>query len=325
MSNIPDVSIVVPVFNAQDTLRDLAMNALGTPRTSVQIILVDDNSSDNSAFIINDLVSKYPQIDAHFHGENMGAGVARNRGLELVQAPYTLFFDADDVLHPEALSNAVELLNSTRADVAMLPYHYQRGSDPNHTRMNLNDGKIWDSLMKEGGLRQGRLVDMSDLLGFSNYPWNKVIRTSVFREVGLKFGATVVHNDILGHWYSLLFADQIILLDHSICTHIVPADGANLTNQNSRTRMSLISALDETYALLKSDAEKRQTYSRVYWDFALRTFRWARARIDPSLGAEFEGLFREHLSQIDVSDFAMLRRETDPILATKIAKLMLAK
>ena len=53
-----------------------------------------------------------------------------------------------------------------------------------------------------------RLGDVPRLLGFSNYPWNKVVRTDHYRHTGLRYGSTPVHNDILGHWLTLLDARQ---------------------------------------------------------------------------------------------------------------------
>ena len=55
-----------------------------------------------------------------------------------------------------------------------------------------------------------RLDEVPQLLGFTNYPWNKVIRTDHYHRTGLRFGATQVHNDILGHWLTLVDADQVL-------------------------------------------------------------------------------------------------------------------
>ncbi len=82
-------------------------------------------------------------------------------------------------------------------------------------------------------IRVASLDEVPRLLGFSNYPWNKVVRTARYRRVGLTFGKTPVHNDILGHWQMLLGADSLVLVDDPLCTHVVTEDGKNLTNESS--------------------------------------------------------------------------------------------
>ena len=149
-----------------------------------------------------------------------------------------------------------------------------------------------------------RLDDVPRLLGFSNYPWNKVARTDHYRHTGLRYGSTPVHNDILGHWLTLLDAGSILLIDQPLCTHIVNEGGRNLTNRESRARLSLLDALEETYSALEARPAKRNRFSHHYWDFALRVAglgdgahdaRRAR-RVQPPPAAAFaeDGLGRLH-------------------------------
>jgi hypothetical protein len=154
----------------------------------------------------------------------------------------------------------------------------------------------------------------------TNYPWNKVLRTSRSEAVGLRFGSTVVHNDILGHWYSLLYADQIVLVGEVICSHVVEPGAGNLTNRNSRARLALVDALDETYTLLEQHPDLRQRYAHYYWEFATRVMGWASHRIDPDLADEFRVLRREHLLRINLADFARMRLKRDPDLAEIIVR-----
>ena len=74
---------------------------------------------------------------------NRGAGVARNHGFERATGRYTLFFDADDEIHPAALTAAIEALDDTAADVAMMPYRYRRGHSPQSEEMNSFDAAVW--------------------------------------------------------------------------------------------------------------------------------------------------------------------------------------
>lgn len=320
----PDLSVIIPVYNAGDTIEQLVSDFLAVEGLQLQILLVDDCSSDNSAEVMRKLSKADSRIEAIYHEHNSGAGVARNKAIPHAKGEFTIFFDADDIVHGDVVSECVDQLRETGADLAMMPYFYQKGDRPGRDEMNLNDAKIWNKVIKGQSLRSARLDDCADVLGFSNYPWNKILRTDSYSSVGIKFGRTIVNNDILGHWYSLLFADKILLLNREICTHVVTATGNNLTNQHSRVRMQLFDALDETYDVLEKHPDLRGRFSHHFWALALRTMLWARARIDPAMKNEFNARFQDLLMRMDLRDYVKMRTGLMPSLADDLKDYMLA-
>jgi hypothetical protein len=254
---------------------------------------------------------------------NRGAGIARNHGFARATGRYSLFFDADDEIHPVALTSAIGALDDTGCDVAVLPYRYRRGGSTQFEGMNSFDLGAW-SRYATAPRRVARLHDVPRLLGFSNYPWNKLLATDHYRRTGLRFGSTPVHNDVLGHWLTLLDADSILLLDQPLCTHVVKAGGRNLTNRESRARLSLVDALEETYTELEARPEKRNRFSHHYWDFVLRVAGWAGSRLTPDVVDEFNVRLQRHLLRMDLSDFTRMRLRRDPALATRLVKRALA-
>ena len=133
-----------------------------------------------------------------------------------------------------------------------------------------------------------------------------------------------MHNDILGHWLTLLDADSIVLIDSPLCTHIVNEGGRNLTNRESRARLSLVEALEETYTELERRPEKRARYAHHYWDFVLRVGGWANTRLTPDVVDEFNLRLNRHLLRMDLGDFARIRTRRDPMLANLIVRRALA-
>jgi glycosyltransferase involved in cell wall biosynthesis len=314
-----DVTVVVPVHNAERHLEPLVTTVESTG-LSTQVVLVDDASTDGSPQLLRQLEATHPWVSTIHLADNSGAGVARNLGFERSAGRYTLFFDADDVLHPDGLTLAVSQLDATGADLAILPYRFDRGVGSQQDEMNEVDQEVWARYLPDSGRRLARLKHVPRLLVTTNYPWNKVLRTRHYQDVGLRFGSTVVHNDILGHWYSLLYADQIVLVGEVICSHVVEPGAGNLTNRNSRARLALVDALDETYTLLEQHPDLRQRYAHYYWEFATRVMGWASHRIDPDLADEFRVLRREHLLRINLADFARMRLKRDPDLAEIIVR-----
>lgn len=323
MPSSPDLSVVLPVFDAAETVGSLIETLLGLEGIGVEVIAVDDASSDGSTAILERLVGEHPAVIARFNDVNRGAGLARNTGFALVSGRYTLFFDADDVLHPAALRTTIRELDRSGADVGLTPYRYRRSATQDYEAMNSFDQEIWADYAPVGLRREVVLREAPRLLAFSAYPWNKVLRTDHYRAVGLRFGSTRVHNDVLGHWYAMLYARSILLVDAEICTHIVEATGSNLTNQHSRVRLSLIDALDETYDLLESDESLRRRYAHHYWGFATRTARWALARIDPPLQDEFKARLEDHVRRMRVSDYARMRVGRSPAAADSVLRTIM--
>ncbi len=316
MSERPDVSVIIPVHNAGATVGRLVGSILAVDDVAVEVVVVDDASTDDSRAQVAALGRSEVVVDGF--ATNRGAGVARNRGLELATGRHLLFFDADDEIHATSLVAAVRALDDTGADVAVLPYRYRRGRGA-HEGMNSFDAAVW-ARHATSPRRLTRLGDVASLLGFSNYPWNKVLRTDHYRAHGLRFSGTVVHNDILGHWLTLLDAGTVLLLDQPLCTHIVNEGARNLTNRQSRARLSLIDALDETYTALEERPEQRRRYAHHYWDFVLRVGTWATGRLTPDLVDEFEHRLHRHLMRVDLGDFTRIRMRRDPDLATRLAR-----
>ena len=321
MTSQPDVSVVIPMHNASATVTRVVESFLSVDALDVEVIVVDDHSTDDSVAQVTAL--ERPEVRVERFETNHGAGVARNRGFELATGRYTLFFDADDELHPTTLTSAVGALDDTGADVAVMSYRYRRGDSSEFDGMNVYDAATWERHVSMPR-RVARLSEVPQFLGFSNYPWNKLARTDHYRETGLRYGATPVHNDILGHWLTLLDAESILLLDQPLCTHIVGQGGRNLTNRESRSRLSLVDALDETYSALEARPEKRNRFSHHYWDFVLRVSGWATPRMTPEVVEEFNLRLQRHMLRMDLADFTRMRLRRDAGLASRIIHRALA-
>jgi glycosyltransferase involved in cell wall biosynthesis len=110
------VSVIIPVYNVEKYLSQ-AVESVVAERASglLEIILVEDGSSDNSLEIAEKLKEKYAeliQLYRHPNGENRGAGASRNLGIQKAHGEYICFLDADDYWLPDRLKEAVSLLES---------------------------------------------------------------------------------------------------------------------------------------------------------------------------------------------------------------------
>lgn len=128
----PDVSIIVPIYNVENFLDECLSSLVGQSYDNIEIICVNDGSTDSSAEILEKWVQKDHRIKV-LTQSNRGISVARNNGLKHAEGAYIMFVDADDALHPQAVELCLDLAKKENADV--VNFNFQRVS-ANHWPQN---------------------------------------------------------------------------------------------------------------------------------------------------------------------------------------------
>ena len=120
------VSVVIPCFNAEATVADTIESALAQTWEDLEIIVIDDGSTDSSTNVLRSFGNR---IRANF-GPKRGASAARNTGTTLATGAYIQYLDADDLLAPEAIERRLAALNENGADVAYSDWQrFETGTD----------------------------------------------------------------------------------------------------------------------------------------------------------------------------------------------------
>lgn len=113
------VSTIIPVYNRSAMLREAVASVLAQTWRPIEIIIVDDGSSDDTVHVAEDLQSQHPEIAHVLRQKNAGPGVARQAGLEIAQGEFIQFLDSDDLLLPNKFEWQVSGLRSdTDADIS---------------------------------------------------------------------------------------------------------------------------------------------------------------------------------------------------------------
>ena len=112
------VSVIVPVYNSEIYLRDCLESLLNQTLTELEIILVDDASTDKSFEIIVEYKSKYPKIKIFKSEQNKGQGASRNIGMSLATGEYIGFLDSDDYVAPTMYENLYNSAKENNANIA---------------------------------------------------------------------------------------------------------------------------------------------------------------------------------------------------------------
>lgn len=115
------VSVVIPTYNRAETLPRAIESAVGQTLADIEILVVDDASTDDTASVVREWESADSQIEYLAHAKNRGGGVARNTGIEAAEGTYVAFLDSDDEWHPEKLERQVGCLEQ-RSDEWVAAY-----------------------------------------------------------------------------------------------------------------------------------------------------------------------------------------------------------
>ena len=117
------VSIIIPIYNSEKYLKTCLDSVLNQSYRNLEIILIDDGSTDGSAKIIDDYAKTDPRIIIH-HQKNSGQSSARNKGLKLSTGDYISFIDSDDEIAPDFIESLLNAFTSrTSLSVCGLKYN----------------------------------------------------------------------------------------------------------------------------------------------------------------------------------------------------------
>jgi len=148
MQKNPLVSLIIPVYNDAEFLRDSLDSAINQTLQDIEIICVNDGSTNNSLAVMNEYAKKDSRIRIINKPENAGTLIARKDGVAKAKGNFTMFLDADDCLAPNACETAYNLIAGDDADVLKFSYavhEYSEAGNISNIRVeNPNCGEIFD-------------------------------------------------------------------------------------------------------------------------------------------------------------------------------------
>lgn len=189
---IPKVSIIIPVYNTQDYIRQTLESIAGQTLREIEIVVVDDGSTDGSLSVVRGMAAADSRIHI-FSQANQGQSVARNTGLEQARGKYVYFMDSDDILDAPALECCYRKCEENALDLVLFDadiFGDEGCFDPTyyHRTAGLED-KVYTGEELLGALMVRYAHRASVCLNF--------IRREYLSCTGLKFYPGIVHEDEL--------------------------------------------------------------------------------------------------------------------------------
>lgn len=200
-----DVSIVLTVYNAESYIEGCLDMITGQTLRDIQIICVDDGSTDNSAQIIEQYAQKDDRI-VLIREKNAGAGAARNRGMQEATGKYILFLDCDDFYEPEMVEKAFRRAEEEQAEIVIYK------SD--QYKMDTEEYVYEKWVMIEWALPpyepfNRRQISTNIFRAFVGWAWDKLYLREFVMKNDLKFQEQRTTNDALFVFSALVLAERI--------------------------------------------------------------------------------------------------------------------
>lgn len=203
-----DISIIVPVYNAEQYLGECIDSLLKQTMSSIEIVLVNDGSTDHSLDIIKKYSERYDNV-VYVDQENKGVCIARNAGLEIARGDYIGWLDSDDMLMPNAIEDLYKLMIQNKADYGYynICFYPEEVSTKKAWYKEYKGKRDWDFIERNSqctnSLTKKSLLDQLNIQywfeKYSEYGWIMV----------------------------LLFADKIVSLDEKLYIYRVGHNSAS--------------------------------------------------------------------------------------------------
>lgn len=197
----PTVSLIIPAYNAADYIVKGLDTALAQSFSDLEIIVVDDGSTDSTADIIDWYAEKYSNISV-IHQENGGVASTRNKGIDVAQGDYIGFMDSDDTIRPDMITRLYNAANINDCDIAVTSAY---------TVIDDKYVKYLQYMLKEN-------TAMTTEIFFRTYVgnelgvvvWNKLYRASLVKK---RLLPEFPYEDTAWTPYILSYADMVCYLD----------------------------------------------------------------------------------------------------------------
>lgn len=294
------VSVIIPVYNGEEHLRQCLDSVLGQTLREIEIICVDDGSTDASFGILKEYEQKDSRVKV-LQQQNLYAGVARNKGKEAAQGEYLAFWDCDDFFEPECLEQMYRKAVEQQADICVCGGRkYLEDQD-----LLIPAPRYLDTKM----LPEQDVFSIKDnaqyILNFTIVPaWNKLFRKSFIEEEQINFQGVKNGNDVFFTVNALCRASRITTIDKALVNYRTNQEESIVGNMAKNPHLLMKVWMETAESLMEHDCMPEQSFANRAIEsilFLLQKLQTWEAYEEVLSQLKGEGLQRLHI--IDKEDY----------------------
>lgn len=214
---MPKVSVIVPVYNVEKYLEKCLKSLVGQTLMDMEIIIVNDGSTDNSKEIVEKIRKQFPDKIVYVEKENGGLSDARNYGIPYAKGEYIAFFDSDDYVEKDMYKKMYEIAQKENSDMVECDFYWEY---PDRQKEDI--GQIYEG--KKEMIEKVRVMAC-----------NKLIKREILEKTNIKFPKGLRYEDVEFTYKLIPYLEKVSFLKEP-CFHYIQREGSISNVQNERTK-----------------------------------------------------------------------------------------
>ena len=298
------VSIVIPVYNVEDYLEDCIQSVLKQSLEEIEVICINDGSTDASQEILDVFFQKDPRVKVSTHIENSGPSVARNIGLSLAKGKYIYFLDSDDMIKKDCLEKLWKISEKYNLDICYFdanPIYQNKQMQEKYKDYSLSH-KVICSEVVNGQELFYRFVTNND--------WSPSVPRQFFNRQflinsGLKYEKGILHEDELFSVLAIIKADKVFSISEKLFLRRYRENSIITSTKSCKN----IQGLYRCYCKLLEELKHKNNYSvktkmamMMILDRLLTSLNSARKKIDIETSIVIDDLYEQYLYECIVDN-----------------------
>lgn len=245
------VSIVIPVYNVEDYLEQCLQSVINQTYKNLELIVINDGSTDSSGDIIERYVKKYNNIIC-VNQKNSGLSYSRNVGLDKSNGKYIYFLDSDDFLESETIAECVELAERENLDILQFDASvYYENNTVTDLCFNYDRSNLLDTCVYSGEKFYARLIKNNC---YKSPVWLSFYNRQFLVRNNLRFFNGILHEDELFTVQSLILAKRVRYNPRAYFNRRIRQNSImtqNVTIKNIDGYLTVAQELSKTYKLIQ--------------------------------------------------------------------------
>lgn len=259
----PLISVIVPIYNVEKYLQECVESICSQTYKNLEIILVDDGSTDNCGKICDELKERDSRIKV-IHKKNAGQGLARNSGIEIARGEYLGFVDSDDLIFPQMYEYLMQGIVEKDAQISATARLQIKESDRlNHLEFDLSKYKVNYEVFSGHAAVKELLQSHRK---FKNAVWDKLYKRELFNHI--KFRSVYAEDREV--MYKLLYmCDRISYINIPLYGYRIREGSTMLSLWNDHKDNCVYEQDEQCFSFFKERREQELINAAIYWHLIL--------------------------------------------------------
>ena len=297
---MPLITVIVTCYNVEKYLDDCLRSVVSQTLDDMEVIVVDDGSTDDTAAIIRKFERADPRVRSILLPENTigGVGSAANAGLDAATGDYIGFVDGDDYVERDMFEKMCDAAKNGHSELVVCRY-LEFDGDTGEKREPA-ERSCWAGIRGETTWQLDTPEKVNRALGFIAVPWRKIYARALLDENAIRFPVVDYYwEDNPFHWFSVCSAKSVSIVPEVLCYHRVGRAGQTMISQSPD--FVKVFGHHETIRAWLSDRGMLPQYEGALLSWALSQYEWVVGRLTRESGGALYDALRAVVQTVDES------------------------